>query len=326
MKDGSLDLDMPEVKIFVDESGAADRIESIVNDESHQLIEEFMLAANEAVAKEIRRLGIPCLYRVHDEPDTEKLEEFREYLATVGIAVGDLTRRREITRMLSAIASHPQAYTLRIQFLRSLKQACYRASPDGHYGLCKNDYTHFTSPIRRYSDLIVHRVFENLLLKKGLGSAPANLGIVYTQAKLESIGEHLSITERNSTDAERGSVKVKLLEFFEREVKKSGEKTIFDAVITDIKKHGMFIELSQSLAFGLVHISTLRDDHYLLATDGMQLRGKKTGRTFRLGETIQVVTERVDRFKRQIDFAPAPLPGASSSKTRNSQTPRRKRR
>ncbi|MEM0967550.1 MAG: RNB domain-containing ribonuclease [Verrucomicrobiota bacterium] len=305
MKDGSLDLDMPEVKIYVDETGAADRIESIVNDESHQLIEEYMLAANEAVAKEIRRLGLPCLYRVHDEPDTEKLEEFREYLATVGLSVGDLTRRREITRMLTAINDHPQAYTLRIQFLRSLKQACYRASPDGHYGLCKNDYTHFTSPIRRYSDLIVHRVFENLLLKRGIDSAPKNLGIVYTQAKLESIGEHLSITERNSTDAERESVKVKLLEFFERELAKPGKKTIFDAVITDVKNHGLFIELSHSLAFGLVHISTLRDDHYLVSHDGTSLRGKRKGRTYRLGETIRVVTERVDRFKRQIDFAPA---------------------
>jgi len=305
MQDGSLDLDMPEVKIFVDEQGAADRIESVHNDESHQLIEEFMLAANEAAAKEIKKLSIPCLYRVHDEPDTEKLDEFREYLATVGINIGDLTRRREITRMLSAINSHPQAYTLRIQFLRSLKQACYRASPDGHYGLCKNDYTHFTSPIRRYSDLIVHRVFENFLLKRGLSSAPDNLGIVYTQAKLESIGEHLSITERNSTDAERESVKVKLLEFFEREIKRPGKKTVFEAVITDIKNHGMFIELSQSLAFGLVHISTLRDDHYLLSPDGTKLRGKRKGRIYRLGETIKVVTERVDRFKRQIDFAPA---------------------
>ena len=305
MKDGSLDLDMPEVKIFVDETGAADRIESIHNDESHQLIEEYMLAANEAVAREIRRLNIPCLYRVHDEPDAEKLDEFREYLVTAGITVGDLSQRREISKMLSAINSHPQAYTLRIQFLRSLKQACYRASPDGHYGLSKNDYTHFTSPIRRYSDLIVHRVFENLLLKRGISSAPANLSIVYTQAKLESIGEHLSITERNSTDAERESVKVKLLEFFDREMRNSGKKTVFDAVITDVKNHGLFIELSASLAFGLVHISTLRDDHYLLSHDGTQLRGKKKGRTYRLGQTIQVVTERVDRFKRQIDFAPA---------------------
>lgn len=303
MRDGSLDLDMPETKILVDETGAADRIESIVNDESHQLIEEFMLAANEAVAKEIRRLNLPCLYRVHDEPDAEKLDEFREYLATVGISVGDLSRRREITRMLRAIHDHPQAYTLRIQFLRSLKQACYRASPDGHYGLCKNDYTHFTSPIRRYADLVVHRVFENLLLKRGIESAPDNLGIVYTQARLESLGEHISITERNSTDAERESVKVKLLEFFERELAKPGEKTVFEAVVTDVKNHGLFVELSQSLAFGLVHISTLRDDLYRLSSDGTSLKGRKKGRTFRLGQTIEVVTERVDRFKRQIDFA-----------------------
>jgi len=327
MSKGSLDLDMPEMKIFVDEEGAADRIESIVNDESHQLVEEYMLAANESVAREIRNLNLPCLYRVHDDPDEEKLAEFREYLDTVGIRLGDLTKRNEITRMLRKIQEHPQAYTLRIQFLRSLRQACYRASPDGHYGLNKHNYTHFTSPIRRYADLVVHRVFDVFLSKRGIKSAPQNVAIVYTQAKLESIAEHVSITERNSTDAERESVKVKLLEFFEREVNRKGNQNVFDAVITDIKNHGMFIELSKSLAFGLVHISTLRDDHYHLSSDGIKLIGKRTGKTYTMGQTIQVVTERVDRFKRQIDFSvhEGDSRAKSSRRRRPNKSPRRRK-
>ena len=303
MSEGSLDLDMPEVKIFVDEKGRADRMESVEQDESHQLIEEFMLAANEAVAHEIQKLKLPCLFRVHDEPDAEKLEDFREYLATVGITVGDLTLRREIARMLRQVNNHPQAYTLRIQFLRSLRQACYRASPDGHYGLNKSDYTHFTSPIRRYADLVVHRVFENLLLKKGVPSAPDQLAITYSPARLESLGEHLSVMERNSVDAERESVKIKLLEYFEDALARPAPRPTYEAIITDVKNHGLFIELAQSLAFGLVHVSTLRDDLYQLSADGMSLVGRKTGREYTLGQSVQVTVERVDRFKRQIDFA-----------------------
>ena len=173
MAHGSLDLDMPETKIFVDENGYADRLERIEQDESHQLIEEFMLAANEAVGRLTRTHHLPSLYRVHDEPDPEKLEEYRQFVATFGIQVGDLTRREEVTKLLQKLTSHPQGYTLRSQFLRSLKKACYRATPDGHYGLAKKDYTHFTSPIRRYSDLVVHRVVQSYLIKTGVQPAPA---------------------------------------------------------------------------------------------------------------------------------------------------------
>ncbi|MEL0117792.1 MAG: ribonuclease catalytic domain-containing protein, partial [Opitutae bacterium] len=160
IKNGSLDLDMPETKIFVDKEGWADRIEKIDNDESHQLVEEFMLLANEEVAKLLRIKNIPCVYRVHDNPEEEKLNELRKILDQVGIAVGDLTKREEVTKALSEIKSHPQSHMLNIEFLRSLPKAVYRATPDGHYGLNKQDYTHFTSPIRRYSDLVVHRILE----------------------------------------------------------------------------------------------------------------------------------------------------------------------
>jgi ribonuclease R len=301
MRDGSLDLDMPEVKIFVDEQGYADRLERIEQDESHQLIEEFMLAANEAVARVTRQHRLPSLYRVHDDPDEEKLQEYRKELATFGVAVGDLTQRGEISRLLNILKTHPQGYTLRTQLLRSLRKAVYRASADGHYGLAKLDYTHFTSPIRRYADLVVHRVFDHYLVKHLGQAAPRGFQFGYNVARMEILAQHLSLTEQNSTEAERESQKVKLLEFFEREAAKK-KKSVFAAVITDVRNHGLFVELPDAMTFGLIHLSTLRDDLYLLNNAGTALVGRRSKRRLELGQKISVVTERVDRFKRQIDF------------------------
>jgi ribonuclease R len=298
---GSLDLDMTEVKIYVDEDGYADRIEKQYNDESHQLIEEFMLAANEQVARVMKRQNYPCIYRVHDEPEEEKLRELRETMITFGVQCGNLQKPREMTALLKKLKEHPQGYTLKVHVLRSLKQAQYRASADGHYGLAKPDYTHFTSPIRRYSDLIVHRVIDAYLHKTRANSALVEPDIRYTQGKLESLGDHISITERNSVDAERESVKTKLLEFYDRELQRE-EKQHFKAVITDVKNHGLHVELTDSLAFGMVHISTLEDDFYHPNSDGTALVGRRKQRSFALGQTIVVQVERVDRFKRQIDF------------------------
>ncbi|HTO04190.1 MAG TPA: RNB domain-containing ribonuclease, partial [Opitutus sp.] len=303
MAHGSLDLDMPETKIFVDEKGYADRLEKIEHDESHQLIEEFMLAANEAVARLTRTHSLPSLYRVHDEPDAEKLDEYRQLLGTFGIHTGDLSRREEIMKLLETLKTHPQGYTLRTQLLRSLKKAAYRATADGHFGLHKKDYTHFTSPIRRYSDLVVHRVFDSYLEKHQ--GHPAKHGKVgYNLARIESLGEHLSLTEIASAEAERESVKIKLLEFFERELEKK-KKTRFAAVITDVRQNGFFIELIESMTFGFVPASSLSDDHYNLSNDGSALVGRKTKRRFELNGRLDVVVDRVDRFKRLIDFAVA---------------------
>jgi ribonuclease R len=299
-RQGSLDLDMPETKIFVDEQGYADRIEKIENDESHQLIEEFMLLANEAVARLTRTKNLPSLYRVHDDPDEERLDEFRRELLTNGVKVGDLSKREEVVKLLALLKEHPQGHLLRIQLLRSMRKACYRAKPDGHYGLCKSDYTHFTSPIRRYADLVVHRVFEHYLVKhEGFPAGPHSGG--YNIARAETLAEHLSLTEINSTEAERDSVKVKLAEFFEREVEKK-KKTRFPAIITDVRNHGFFVELSAAGAFGLVPISSLQDDFYQLSPDGATFTGRKTKRRFSLGQKIEVVVLRVDRQKRMLDF------------------------
>ena len=298
---GSLDLDMTSVKIYVDEEGYADRIEKEFNDESHQLIEEFMLSANEQVARTMKKQDFPCIYRVHDEPEEEKLKELRETMQSFGVQCGNLQKPREMTLLLKKLKEHPQGYTLKVHVLRSLKQAQYRASADGHYGLSKPDYTHFTSPIRRYSDLIVHRILDGYLCKTRADSAIGEPEIRYNQDKLESLGEHISVTERNSVDAERESVKTKLLEFYDRELQKE-QKQHFKAIITDVKNHGLYVELADTLAYGMVHISTLDDDFYHPNAEGTALIGRRKKRNYALGQYIMVEVERVDRFKRQIDF------------------------
>jgi len=300
MSGGSLDLDFPETKIFVDAEGYADRIELIHNDESHQLIEEFMLLANEAVARLTRSNHLPSLYRVHDDPDEEKLAEFRQFLTTFGIKVGDLMNRDEVVKLLSVLRNHPQGHILRTQLLRSMRKACYRATPDGHYGLNKPDYTHFTSPIRRYADLVVHRVFGTYLVKHlGYPAETATPG--YRASHVDNLAEHLSLTEINSTEAERDSVKVKLMEFFDREAEKK-KKTVFNAIITDVRNHGFFIEIAEAGAFGMVPVSSLKDDFYVLNGAGSAFIGRKTKRKFELGGKVQVVVDKVDRQKRLIDF------------------------
>ena len=304
MAHGSLDLDMPETKVFVDAEGYADRLEKIVNDESHQLIEEFMLAANEAVAHLTRTNQLPSLYRVHDEPDEDRLNEYRQLLGSFDIEVGDLTLRQEVVKLIGILDHHPQGYTLRTQLLRSLRKACYRGTPDGHYGLNKKDYTHFTSPIRRYSDLVVHRVFDYYLIKHGGHPAPAGYVFGYTAGRMDSLGEHLSLTEVNSTEAERESVKIKLLEFFERELAKK-QKTRFEAVITDVRANGFFIELVESMTFGFISANSLVDDQYQLNNAGTMLVGRRTKKRLELNQRIPVVVDKVDRYKRLIDFRPA---------------------
>ncbi|MFT4901317.1 MAG: ribonuclease R [Lentimonas sp.] len=298
---GSLDLDMTDVKIYVDEEGYADRLEKQYNDESHQLIEEYMLSANEQVAKVMKKENFPSIYRVHDEPEEGKLNELRETMMSFGVSCGNLGKPREMASLLKKLKDHPQGYTLKVHVLRSLKQAQYRASADGHYGLAKPDYTHFTSPIRRYSDLIIHRVLDGYLCKIKADSAQKKPDIRYTQGKLESLGDHLCVTERNSVDAERESVKTKLLEYFERELTKDAKQS-FKAVISDVKNHGLFVELTDSMAFGMVHISTLDDDFYHPNNEGTALVGRRKKKTYSLGQYISVQVDRVDRYKRQIDF------------------------
>ena len=301
LKAGSLDLDMPETKIFVDEEGWADRIEKIEHDESHQLIEEFMLLANEEIAKHLRMKNIPGIFRVHDNPDPEKLNELRDKLKEWDIHVGDLTNNSEMAKALVAIHEHPQGHMLRVEFLRSLPKAVYRATPDGHYGLQKNDYLHFTSPIRRYADLVVHRVIDNHIeYREGRTNKaePENL----RKGSLENTAHHLSITERNSMDAERESQQIKLMEYFERELEKS-PKTKFKAIIMDIGRFGTFVELTHSGAYGmLLGIRPNRGRQWTNEsnTTGPTLVHKD--QVLHVGLEIEVEIESVDRFLKQLNF------------------------
>jgi ribonuclease R len=303
---GALDLDMPEVKVIVDKSGKAVRFERVENDESHQLIEEFMLVANEAVARELKNHGIPTIYRVHENPDPERLAEFREFVLTHGIRVGDLSHRREVQRLLDLIRGTAEEHPLKIGLLKSLKRARYATAPLGHYGLAKANYTHFTSPIRRYADLAAHRALaDRSASKKNL---PAG-------EWLSSTAEHISTTERNAADAEQDAVKMKKLEFFEAQVR-AQRPQVFDAVVIDVRNYGLLIELPEVLLTGLVHVSTLTDDFYVFSATQRQFIGRQTRRRFAVGNKLRVHVARVDQFKRQIDFAVSDLQSAKKHKQR----------
>src|SRR5438094_3379135 len=198
---GSLDLDFPEVKVRLDQTGKPVRLERIDNDESHQLIEECMLAANEAVARELKMRAMPTIYRVHENPDPEKLAEYREFVLSFNYKVGDLAHRAELQRLLASIRGKPEEQALKIGLLKSLKRARYDPQPLGHYGLAKTNYLHFTSPIRRYADLVVHRA---------LGSdTAARRSYHMGMAEITSVAEHISTTERNAADAEIDATQMK---------------------------------------------------------------------------------------------------------------------
>jgi ribonuclease R len=303
---GSLDLDMPEVKVVVDKKGKPIRFERVENDESHQLIEEFMLAANEAVARELKNRGIPTIYRVHENPDAERLGEFREFVLAHGIRVGDLTHRGEVQKLLAAIRGTPEEHPLKIGLLKSLKRARYASTPLGHYGLAKVNYTHFTSPIRRYADLVVHRALAKWYRHPGDSRKKYRPETDTTFSQVSAIADHISDTERNAAEAEIDAVKMKKLEFFELQLQ-ARDPQIFDAVVIDVRNYGLLVELPEILLTGLVHVSTLADDFYVFSPAQRRIVGRQRRRQFGVGDKLRVHVARVDQFKRQIDFAIADL-------------------
>ncbi len=289
---GSLDLDFPEVKIRLDRLGKPVALEKIENDISHQLIEEFMLAANEAVAHHFKQSRTPGLYRIHETPDPEKLRDFREFIAGFGIKAGDLTVRSEVQKLVETMRKHPQEYVLKVNLLRSLKRAFYSHEPVGHYGLAKLNYTHFTSPIRRYPDLVVHRILDALTRRRPTG---------YLTEHLVDVARHCSQTERTADEAENDSKKLKTLEYF-NSMLRNRNLDAFDALISDVRNFGLFVELPELMIFGLVHVSTIDDDFYSFDDIRRRLVGKRTRRTFKVGDRVKVLVSRVDLFKRQVDF------------------------
>src|SRR5437870_5237638 len=303
---GSLDLDFPEVKVYVDPAGKPIRLERVENDESHQLIEEFMLAANEAVARELRQRSIATIYRVHEDPDPEKLVEYREFVLSFNHKVDDLSHRKELQRFLASIRGTPEEQALKSGLLKSLKRARYAAQSLGHYGLAKANYLHFTSPIRRYADLVVHRTLAER-------NSPRRSKIDVGQ--IESLANHISDTERNAAEAEIESVRLKKLQFFQEQLEQRNPQ-VFRAAIMDVRNYGLVVELPDALVTGVVHVSTLGDDFYIFDAAQRRLIGRRTRRRFSVGDEIRVFVARVDAFKRQIDFAIADQVSRKSSRRR----------
>ena len=286
-KNGSLDLDFPETKIRLDEQGRILRIEKNENDVSHQLIEEYMLLANEAVATRLMSLRTPAIYRIHEEPDARRLQEYRQDVLSHHVPCGNLSHPAEVQKLLHKLGTLAIGSALKIGFLKSLMRARYAIEPLGHYGLAKKKYTHFTSPIRRYADLVVHRaLFDKNVAKDGA---------------LKEIAEHISVTERNSADAERDSKDVKLFAFLKAQLA-SGEPTKYPALVTDVRNFGFFVDVPGLAMSGLVPLSLVEDDFFVFDEARRHLVGRRTRRVIRLGDKLTVQVARVDTFKKQVDF------------------------
>jgi ribonuclease R len=318
---GALDLDFPEVKVWIDKEGRPVKLERVENDESHQLIEEFMLATNEAVGRELKKRAVPTIYRVHENPDPEKLAEYREFVLSFNYRAGDLTHRGELQRLLASVRGKPEEQALKVALLKSLKRARYSPQPLGHYGLAKANYLHFTSPIRRYADLVVHRglsaersprmpVNPAVRRHRRTGSSP-------DMAEIASIAEHISATERTAADAEGEATQMKKLEFFQRQLDARNPQ-IFRATVVDVRNYGLMVELPDALVTGLIHVSSLMDDFYSFDHARRQLIGRRSRKRFSVGDELSVFVVRVDAFKRQVDFAIA-LASDASSKSRRSR-------
>jgi ribonuclease R len=289
--------------VWLDENGRAARLEKIENDISHQLIEECMLAANEAVARELKGRQMPSVYRIHEDPDPEKLSEFRETAAIYGFKAGDLTNRPEVQRLLADIKGSAEEYALKIGFLKSLKRATYDVRPLGHYGLAKVNYTHFTSPIRRYADLLVHRSLADLVGARQAAERRPRRQQVLTIGDLGAAAEHISATERTSADAEKDSVMLKKMEFFQRQLA-SRKREQFRALVVDVRSYGLLVELPDALLTGLIHVSSLPEDFYTFDPVRLSFKGRRTRKQYKVGDALQVIVSRVDPYKRQVDFVP----------------------
>lgn len=287
-KGGALELDMPETELEYDNQGRVIGAHFAKHDVSHQLIEEFMLAANEAVAEHLASLGAPFLRRVHPPPDPKKLKAFADFVRTLGYKVERETDRFTLRHILERSANKPDMYAVHYALLRSLKQAVYSPEEEGHYALASDTYCHFTSPIRRYPDLTVHRELAQWLRRKRVSA---------DFAELAALGDHCSKMERRAETAERELIKLKLLTYFNDRIGME-----LEVIVTGVADYGFYGQGEEMPIEGLVHISTLSDDYYYYDETSHSLTGRRTNRRFRLGDKVRVRVVRVDLQRRQLDF------------------------
>jgi ribonuclease R len=299
LRRGALELNMPEAELEFDEQGRVSGAHFVKHDISHQMIEEFMLAANEAVAEHLSGLDAPFLRRVHPAPEPTKLEAFAEFATSLGYKVGRHVDRFALQSVLAKSAAKPEAYAVHYALLRSLKQAAYSPLEDEHYALASGQYCHFTSPIRRYPDLAVHRQLDQSIRRKRVGG---------DEVELTALGEHCSKTERRAEAAERELVRTKLLAYLSERV-----GLTLEVVVTGVADYGFFAQAEKLPVEGLVHVSTLTDDYYYFDEATHSLIGRRTKRRYRLGDKIRARVVHVDLHRRLLDFRVVPKKGKGES-------------
>ncbi|MCX8036765.1 MAG: ribonuclease R [Candidatus Sumerlaeia bacterium] len=322
-RQGALDLDIPEPEVVLDTANRVVEVRRADRWESHRLIEQFMVLANEIVARHLARCELPALYRVHEPPNPEKLERLRPFLKAAGIRLpaGDgPISQKALQQVLDSISRRETSPLLHTLILRAMMRAVYSPKNVGHYGLASPCYCHFTSPIRRYPDLVVHRVLGAWLD----GGRAAAERVAHWRETFDDVGRHCSEREERADEIERDVIRVKSLEYMKQFI---GEE--FEGYISGVVSFGFFVELAAYPVEGLVHVRDLRDDYYTLQEEELALVGEATGRRFRFGDKVKVVVTRVDLINLQMDLVPEDLVGETpegGGRSRRRMFRRRRRR
>jgi ribonuclease R len=312
---GSIDFDLKEPEIVLDDQGLVEEIIAAERNVAHRIIEEFMLVANETVAQHLSDHEVPTLYRVHEDPDPLKVEVFEEFISTLGYGLGapaDSIRPRHFQRLVERMRGTAEEKPIAFLMLRTMQKARYDPENLGHFGLAAGSYTHFTSPIRRYPDLVVHRT-----LRESRHGPMDEERKTELNDDLPEAARHTSERERRADDAERELVQWKKVRFMADKV---GDE--FEGYITGVTAFGLYIELIEHFVEGLVHVSTMADDYYRFVERAHILRGENTGKIYRLGDKVRVQVVKVDMERRQVDLGLAEILDAVRASEEN-RGPRR---
>jgi len=290
---GAIEFETTETQILFDADGKIDRIVARRRNVAHQIIEELMLLANETTSKYLEAAEIPLLYRVHDLPQPDRLLGLRDFLKAFSLRLpgGDAPTPKDYASLLERVAKRPDAHLIQTVMLRSLRQAIYSTDNRGHFGLSYESYCHFTSPIRRYPDLLIHRALKHVIQKRKVSK------FAYDAEKMEVIGEHCSMTERRADRASRDATDWLKCDYMQDKVGKT-----FDGFIADVTGFGLFVELKDIFVQGLVHVTVLKNDYYQYDATHHALRGKSGNTMYRLGDPVRVTVAKVNLDERKIDF------------------------